>query len=367
MSDGPAAQQQFSVGRGQAARFLLILLAALAVWASVFWAISDRLLTLGSASLLGAVDLSGAAEFETKLEAFSKLEGTKAAVVGDSFVFGESMAPLAGRNWRSQTLDRQFEHCLRGDKTGQAKVANFGMNGLLPADMLAITRRLEAAGADMVIVNVNSRSMSADFNDAANQYGRPWLKDARPASFGLFGEAGAKLSLFKRLSYGGTPADWGHRIAGSAGAAFADWTAPAVGDDLQVTLLKIKARYKTASYLPEKSAQAAALKELLAIPNVWAMRVIENPDLIQKVAGKSLRSSLDGEFAALVLASGAEARLLPAPDNLESADFIDLVHVTGNGYQKYAQAACQTISSRLAETRAKGRPTGHLHTNERQS
>ena len=313
--------------------------------AATFVALWPALRTFDQSRLRGALTLSSADELALKVDYVDALPGTRIALLGDSFVFGGAMADIVSGDWRVHTLDRYLESCLR-ERTGQpVSVINFGQDGFLPLDMAAVVSRLQARGVEYFVMNLNSRSMSNDFNVPSARYSRPWMREA--AGSGLISATYAKLSLYRRMRFNETPADWGKRHARAIERVF-------VGSERQTstmatdfrTLLKLKARYRTATFDPERSVQARALLDLLSDAHVYAFATVENTSLGVAIMSVAKRNQLASEMTSLVAAAGAGQRMLPSPANLTDEDFVDYLHVTPSGSRKYAETLCAALVSR---------------------
>lgn len=283
----------------------------------------------------GPVEMASAGQFHGKLGELRRAPGRRIVVLGDSLVFGQSLEADHSGDWRAHTLGRHLAACLSGD----VSVLNFGQNGLLPRDIAAMLPHLLEAGAETVVFNVNSRSVSADFDAAAEQLSRPWLDPlAAPPRIGVL----ARLDLARQRVFDGTALEFFGR---KMDVLFAALGLPgrAQTEDT-VVLLKLKQRYATARFDPETSIQTAALEILLTTPGVVAFDTLENPELLSRVARRSVWERLHEEKTELVARTDAETRFIPAPESLVAGDFLDFMHVSSEGYAKYAAGICARLN-----------------------
>lgn len=320
--------------------FLALFAVCLSASAFVFNLIWPALSAGYSKSIQGPLDLNNASEFSQKVNSVGAFDGTKIALIGDSFIFSKTMADASGTKWRELTLDKHLTACL----SGKVAVSNFGLNGLLPMDFEAISNRLFAANFDYVIININNRSVSKDFNDADNQYSREWIGSEIDAPATLT----SKFSLFKRAAYNEYPAELGKRHAERIAELFG--LEREKSDTLNIdmgSLLQLKSRYKTASFKTDASDQADALQRLLSNPKVIAFRTIENKTVLDSVINTEDQAALAGELTTLIESAKASERVLTSPGNLVPSDFIDFMHVTPSGQRKYADALCPQLTTVL--------------------
>lgn len=304
--------------------------------------------------LFGPVALSSAAELNEKLAAVASLPAPTIALVGDSFVHGGSMAPVVGSDWRRWTLDRRLEACLRS-ALGQPhlSVVNFGLDGLLPLDILAMLPLLREHGADYVLFNLNSRSVSRDFEPEGKRYSRPWLNEAGDAVPAALTQLYARFTLLKRLAFDASPEEWGKRNAARISAWFDhEATEGRSASPDFVTLFKLKARYRTASFEPGNSVQASAVRDLLRDTHVFAFDTVPNRKWMGRVQSPGRRDALQRQLESLIEETGARERVLVSPATLEPDDFVDYLHVLPSGTQKYAEALCPGMTTKLSRAMA---------------
>jgi hypothetical protein len=322
--------------------FLFLALSAVCLSASaLIFNLSWPALSEGySESIAGPLDLNSATEFSQKIDTIQAMDGPKIALIGDSFIFSKTMADESGEKWRSQTLDKHLAACFAGGAT----VSNFGLNGLLPMDFEAMSNQLFAANFDYVIININNRSVSKDFDGADNQYSREWIGSKIDAPATLT----SKFSLLKRAAYNEYPAELGKRHAEKIAEMFGleREKSGALNIDMG-SLLQLKSRYKTASFNTDASDQAKALQRLLSNPQVIAFRTIENKTVLDSVINTEDQAALANELTTLIESAKASKRVLTSPGNLEPSDFIDFMHVTPSGQRKYAEALCPQLATVL--------------------
>lgn len=295
-----------------------------------------------------AIDTGKPAEFDLKLSHLKTLSGKKIVLIGDSFILGESLIPVTGPDWRKHTLDKKLDACLKTDNkahnnTSEYHVVNFGLNGLLPADIEHMLPAFETAGADLVMFNINNRSFSYDFNAKETRNSRKWISSYTANTANLWQQNSGRFALLKRYSFLETPKDWGLRQARSFLALFGPIDIKSDRLSKGVLLLKLKSRYSGASYDPQISIQAKALISILQSPKVAAFLTIEDASQFNSVADPTMQDQLTKERSALINNINGNAQILPNPDDLMPEDYIDLVHVTPSGYDKYSKVLCQSI------------------------
>jgi len=234
------------------------------------------------------------------------------------------------------------------NKTGlDFHIVNFGLNGLLPEDIAKLMPAFSSA--DLVVFNINNRSFAADFNATETRNSRDWIADLNVENSNLWHKNSATLLLLKRYSFLETPQDWGRRLSQAFLKLFGPIMEKSERLSEGVLLLKLKSRYSSASYDTGKYVQAAALSTLLQRPESLAFRTVEDKSLFNSVASSDTQIRLNQEFNQLIRAAGVEDKILPSPINLTPDDYIDLVHVTPSGYDKYAQALCDGIFQKWTE------------------
>lgn len=296
-----------------------------------------------------ASEVETAAQLRAKLDYAAALPGRKIALVGDSFILGESLNPSLGPDWRGQTLDQKLSTCLTQlSPSNPVHVVNFGLNGLLPEDMRRMLPELEAV-SDLVVVNINSRSFASDFNGDENRNSRDWIAADLPVQTSLIEHNASRFALLKRYGFSESPQNWGDRLAQSFFGVFGPIETKSTRISEGILMLKLKSRYSGASYDPAVSEQAVALAELLAKPNVAAFRTIEDASRFKRAADAPTRARLNAELERLIADQSAGDKLLPSPTDLTPDDYLDLVHVTPSGYEKYSQAMCKSLYSRLTQ------------------
>ena len=303
------------------------------------------------ARISGPVELVSRAQFDIKMAQFAAQSGPKIAVLGDSFVYGAAMADAVGPDWRAFGLDSALARCLserRAEGTGRPlHVANFGNNGLLPADLSVIADHVMAAGADLVLINVNVRSLSQDFNTEQDQFRYAWLRNEENGT-DFFDRTLASLELAKTMYIDHEVAvldNWIDARLDRILARSVDLPRDDTPDfgELNV-LLQLKRRISTSTFDTDQSIQAAELADLLAQPSVYGFQIEMNPQLVRTVMDAETRNRLDEELVRFNAETGD--KILVAPQDLQHEDFIDLLHVLPSGYEKYAATLCAQIAER---------------------
>lgn len=295
-----------------------------------------------------AVEVESAAQFSAKLEYVRALEGLRVALIGDSFILGESLNPALGPDWRGETLDKRLSTCLSApNPSSPVHVINFGLNGLLPEDMRRLRPALDEV-TDLVVININSRSFASDFKGEEGRNSRSWIAAPLSNEASLMDVNSSRLALLKRYGFSESPQDWGQRVAQSFFGIFGPVETKSTRISEGILMLKLKSRYASASYDPKVSEQAAALADILSKPNVVAFRTIEDASRFRRAADGPTRARLDAELKALIETGNAGEKILPSPSDLTPDDYLDLVHVTPSGYEKYSRAMCKSLAARLS-------------------
>lgn len=276
------------------------------------------------------------AEYEAKLDLIRDADGPVLALVGDSFMVGENLASDLGQDWRSGTLDRGLEQCLR-EQTGQTVyVLNFGMDGLLPLDAQILIPSIIQAGAKHVLLNVNTRSMSEDFNgDTA--ISRSWISTVE--GYGGVPSLGHS-NLLKQRFWDTNPRSWGRQVAMKAGRLVGLKSDQDTGANRGILMLRLKSRYRTASYEPTSSEQADALGSLAVNKEVLLFDTVEDVTIFKNIVRPAQQEALNLSRSALL----AAANRLDVPDDLVPDDYADLIHVRPSGYAKYVATLCPSLS-----------------------
>ncbi len=306
----------------------------------------------GSGHLRAPLPLEDAGDFAFKRDALAGTPGFNVVLLGDSLGVGRTMALESPFEWRTKTLDRALAGCLEPLVPEQpVTVWNFSLDGAIPNDFLALATALTEAGADAFIYNINLRSLSDDFNQPDTQNSRDWIAalnqaDAEAISGGP--GSGINRALIRASLFDNDALEWTrrhlHRLLVSLGV-FENYRRPDVAFEL---LLKVKARYRTIQIDPDLP-QVAAVAALARRPDTIAFLTAEQEELSRRIVRPDRRASLIAELEILVDAAGSAegVSFLAPPPGLNDADFLDYIHVTGRGYELYAERICEAFKQRF--------------------
>ena len=112
-----------------------------------------------------------------KLDCLCRFPGYKVALIGDSVVFGHSLAEHGNRLWRQHGLAPLLAERIAHERPrGGLMVMNLGLNGA--ARRFGTMRRfLAACRPDLLVCDVGLRSFSSDFAAPEARYSRKWLAE----------------------------------------------------------------------------------------------------------------------------------------------------------------------------------------------
>ncbi len=306
--------------------------------------------------LADAVDIQTPAILCAKLDWFRRFAGYKVALIGDSVVFGHSLAEHGDRLWRQHNLAPLLEERIRRQRPHDAVlVMNLGLNGALPADLDRMREFLTGCGPDLLVCDVGLRSFSADFTPPKARYSRPWLAEmsyvpgrpfAAPSEGREVEAAAARLALrcWSLLTYrdfvqyrwlDGPPRqamiNLRLRLNSLLGAA-------APGDDEMVLLLQSQRRFQGINLAVDNPQRQALEHMLRALADARQKTLLfytkEDParieNLIDAPRYRALRAKLDGLIAGC---TSADLVYLPPVDALRHEHYLDHTHLTYAGYQ----------------------------------
>ena len=132
-----------------------------------------------------AVELAGrqrrhpdAGDALRKLDCLRRFPGYKVALIGDSVVFGHSLAEHGDRLWRQHGLAPLLAERIRRERPqGGLMVMNLGLNGGCPPTWSAWASSWRPAGRILLVCDVGLRSFSSDFTPPEARYSRKWLAE----------------------------------------------------------------------------------------------------------------------------------------------------------------------------------------------
>ena len=178
----PTDARQYSAGDDEVNdRVFLLKALGLAGGLLVLLALADaglRVAVERSGWLADAVDIQTPAILCAKLDWFRRFAGYKVALIGDSVVFGHSLAEHGDRLWRQHNLAPLLKERIRRQRPHDAVlVMNLGLNGgpaRRPGPHWRVPHRLRAGP---VGVRRGAAVVSADFTPPKARYSRPWLAE----------------------------------------------------------------------------------------------------------------------------------------------------------------------------------------------
>jgi lysophospholipase L1-like esterase len=326
-----------------------------------------------------SVDIQSVGVLHAKIADFQARPGLKIVMMGDSLIYGQTMAQYGDRAWQDATLARQLAERLRERIPGQAvEILDLGMNGALPVDLAELTRIVGALKPDLLIFDLTLRSFSRDFAEAGAQSTRPWLTTmSLDARADLLLDAGSSPDAWLRawalnrsalyrlrdygqsLLFGGQPAtyflglrnDIDRRLRGETP------TGPG-GEDEILLLLRARARYANIDLAPD-NVQRQALDRI-----VGQLAAARQPTLVfyatesgdvrdQLIAPERFASLQSGLKAALRLDANPLITYVGPLDSLPPRHFLDHVHLDREGYSLLGTALTEPALQLLSRQPAR--------------
>jgi lysophospholipase L1-like esterase len=316
------------------------------------------------------VDIQTPGILYAKLEHLRRFSGYKAAVFGDSVVFGHALAEHGDEQWRKHNIAALLEDRLRDEMPDRdVLVMNLGLNGALPADVERVQQFVAACRPDLVVFDLGLRSFSSDFSRAETLFSRPWLAQMTYEADGrvalsdsaatghavedvaeAFALRGWSLFRFRDLIQyrllGGPPrersAAWRTRLGQALGSP-----TPEADDEIPL-LLKAQRRFQGIQ-LAAENPQRQALERLLGRLAESRQKSLvfyakEDPSRIENLMDPQRYDRLRTELDALVQRyAGPELVYLPPLAELAPEHYLDHSHVTYAGYQILADAMWQRL------------------------
>ena len=347
----------------------LAALATVLCAALVLGEVAARVATVQPAVANRVVPMHSAGVLRAKLDLLAGHEGARIALLGDSLIVGRSMLEHGDADWRAHTLDALLQAtCDERLPAREALVVNLGLDGAVPADILALARRSLAAWPDLLLIDLNLRSFSRDFAAPGTQHTRDWL--APPGGDSPAARANAAIEdslagaarvsrlytgrdLLQASVLGGGPKQWltglHHR-----------WldVEPEADEDLEEMLLLLKARQRFSRVdLQPDNPQRQALEALLDLLREADVPCVlfyarEDPERMTEVVERPRYEALRTELRALVEPKlGPRMTYLDGPADLPSARYLDHVHVDREGYQVYLEHLWPACQAALAPVR----------------
>jgi lysophospholipase L1-like esterase len=321
-----------------------------------------------------SVDIQSPVGLYAKIADFQARPGKKVVIMGDSLIYGQTMARHGDAAWQENTLARQLVAKLRERLPGgPIEILDLGMNGALPTDLAELSRIVGAIKPDLLIFDLTLRSFSRDFRAPDAVRTRPWLAETSIDAAGFRLAGGSPLDSWFRqwaanhsalyrlrdfgqsLVFGGQPATYilGQRNAldawmgGSKGAA--------EDEDELLLLLRARARYASIDLAPD-NPQRQALDRLVgqlasARQPTLVFYATESPDVRDQLVEPARFASLQAELESAVNGAGNPLLKYVGPlDVFAPANFLDHVHLDKEGYRRLSDAlaapAVQLLGSR---------------------
>jgi hypothetical protein len=155
-------------------RLLLLVAILVAILALVEFAV--RRSVVKTRIMTDVVDILTPSTLAAKVRYLTEQKGMRIALLGDSLVAGQVMREHGDTKWRKHTISADLQRRFNERGRRSASVMNFGMNGLLPADIETLVDAILPTRPDVIVIDVSLRSFSRDFAAADAQHSRNWLK-----------------------------------------------------------------------------------------------------------------------------------------------------------------------------------------------
>lgn len=320
-----------------------------------------------------------------RLDKLRQHQGLRVAVIGDSVILGRSLQEHGDPQWLEHSLvsalQRRFE---RAYPDRNVLVMNLGMNGALPCDLAALSRQLEAVKPDIVIADIGLRAFSDDFVKPAAQYSRGWMSDWHVNADGRFARTAPHDKPVDPVELG--LSNWAvdhsrayalhnalqHDLLGSAPKPLAislrqglqNWLTPpsTPSDDDNPfgadSLLLMQAGNRFSSIkIDAERPQEAALVELLkrARQKNWALLLFyarEDPPQRKQIMSDKLYTARRQALRELIAPHLDDRRRYhDGETQLESAHYLDFVHIDGEGNERLADTIWSDVQALAAPAR----------------
>lgn len=305
-----------------------------------------------------AVEIDSPRTLYAKLDALRNFQGLKVAVLGDSLVYGHSLAEHGVSDWHGQNLTAILAKQMKEKSPGQpVMVMNLGMNGALPADIQYLVHLLMAVKPDLVIFDVTLRSFSSEFAKPDTQNSRSWLSKTSLSGQGALqigGPTGTPLQwaesfltnrwfLYRVRDFlqwrflDASPRDFVSRLRDRVNQRLGA-SQKASADDELLLLLKAKQRYSSVD-LTTVNPQWRAFNDILqrlesANQKTVVFYATENPDAVGELLPPDRHATFIGKIAEKVAEHSKENGIvfLPPLPSLNPDMFLDHVHLTAAGF-----------------------------------
>jgi hypothetical protein len=349
------------------ARFLMLILALAAILAVVEFA--ARRSVAKTKMMSDVVDIRTPATLAAKVKYLTEQKGLKIALLGDSLVAGQVMREHGDQAWRNHTLSADLQRRFNELGHRDARVMNFGMNGLLPADIETLVDAILPTKPDVIVIDVSLRSFSRDFAAANAQHSRDWLKPGmmfKPSGAVqmLPDQVGPSKAIERLLLNRWTT----YRVRDHLRARYLDGepkdklqelrteierrqTGGVAGPASEMKLLlQVRSRYATAS-LDASNPQFAAWTRMLdklkaANQSTIVFYATENPRLLSGLIDKERYDSLSGQLRQSVTSRGGAISYMGPNKALTDELYLDHVHVNAAGNKIYGESLFGEMTSK---------------------
>lgn len=296
--------------------------------------------------VLQPVDLPSSASTSLRLTTFASYNRPRIAVLGDSIALGQVMSAHNISGWQEKELSSAIGKAIE-ERGVRANVFNFAANGQRPADMAKILDALLQRGVDAVVVIVNLRGFSVDFEPPDQQHLAPWYDDLTSPSwldrFPLRGLA----DLFVHQVFGAPPQQWLSRARArmnDGGAVSPEASA--------IQALRLRQRLSSVLVNPDERVQAKVLAQALQKANLAGVPVVvvyatENPKDARRMMPPPAFQRHRAALEQMVAKSGKRHTYLGPDDELKEQHFIDEMHLTPEGYALMAKRIAPVVVGSL--------------------
>lgn len=312
------------------------------------------------------VDIQSPAMLFAKLDELRRFEGYKVAVLGDSLVFGRSLAEHGDADWRDHHLAAQLQDRLAAETDEPVLVMNLGINGALPADLERLAAMLDSCDVDLVLFNIGLRAFSRDFSAEDAVHSRDWIARMEVDADGRYrahpdddtyaawlessctGFLVNHSRLYRLRDYlqyrclDSQPREFATR----ARTRLDDWAAgrsdaPDGDDDDLMVMMQARARLASVDFA-EDNVQRRALERTLARLDANGTPAVvffsrENAEELEWLLDEDTHHALVAELGNLI-ESAKGATFVGPLDGLRPEHYLDLVHVDRDGLAVYADA-----------------------------
>lgn len=319
-----------------------------------------------------AVEIDSPRTLYAKLDALRNFQGLKIAVLGDSLVYGHSLAEHGVSDWHRQNLTATLAKQIEEKSPRQpVMVMNLGMNGALPADIQHLVRLLLETKPDVVIFDVTLRSFSSEFAKPDTQNSRSWLGKIGLSRQGALQTGGPNQKPFEWFEsflsnhwflyrvrdflqwrfLDASPRDFVSKLRDSANQRLGSIQKPPTEDEL-LLLLKAKQRYASVDLTtinPQWRAFSEALQSLeSANQKTVVFYATENPDSVGELLPPDRHAAFISKIAEKVAEHSKKNGIvfLPPLPSLNPDMFLDHVHLTAAGFRILSSALIEKAGLR---------------------